>query len=235
MGRYNELTLLLRGSTEVPAVILYNILREMLENCEESNLSAMEQHAKDIKNIAASALEEAEKKGKKERNKNSEELIETASVFASSASNFTTRQICCHPLMATHINSSCLLPALRKLHSTHLLYLLKYFAVWLSNLGTFDVLHGGHVSKSGMEIVVPSYDTVIEWISLTIDAGSIRMSQSYQAEQILGRVMKEISERVSSIRQYSELKGAIQHITTGAPLSRKTDHQGQYSVECLTL
>ena len=253
-GQYADLFSLLRHAPDVSASELTATIKCLVSGTDKTaNEKAKAAFSKSVaahadstlSKLETSATKTTQAKAKKSASNasghasNVAASIPAACLAAAAINGFSPKQVACHPLLALHPDGGLLLSAAKRLHSQQLVFLLRYLLQWLSNVTEMDVVDGG--VPDGMDVVVPSLDTLLVWLSSVVDAGNMRLSSSDKGMSVLESLVEEVRLQVSCVKGLEHLSGLLEQLGRGArgPAVRKNSAAvvaaGGYTVECINL
>lgn len=233
--RYDVMDALLHGAVDIEAWELAALLRELLhangrvDRRRDGVESPKMRHAKSVRHKAVLVVEAAEKK---------KGNISLAACCAAAVDGFSDAQICLHPLLTMNYESSVLLDALKQLQSPVLATrLLRYLTIWLRNYRCIIGEHHALINDSPLPL--PGLKVVVEWLSLTIDVTLSSFMMRRESDAVLLSLKEEVASHVKVSKRFLMMKGPLDHLQRGAPLSftqRSAGVLGQrYAMEWLSL
>jgi hypothetical protein len=230
--RYDVMDALLRGAVDIEAWELAALLRELLHTSNRGNRrrdGVAVRYAKSVRQKAVLIVEAAEKK---------KGDVSLATCCAGAVDGFSAAQICLHPILTMNYESSVLLEALKQLQSPLLATrLLRYLTIWLRNYRCIIGEHHALINDSPLPL--PGLKVVVEWLSLTIDVTLSSFMLRRESDPVLLSLKEEVASHVKVSKRFLAMKGPLDHLQRGAPLSftqRSAGVLGQrYAMEWLSL
>ena len=181
-------------------------------------------------------------------------LVAVAKQVAAAVEGFTSRQVCCHALLASDLDAVELAAALKGLNPTQLSRLLMYLSRWVEKYTKGGLQHCGTARGAwGLppgvqatlgfnpptlpsELVTPSWVRVIEWCRVLIDAHLTRLVSLPGAEPVLQQMAQQVGSTAAATARLLPLKGVAEHLAAGAPLpTAAMAASSRYTVELLDL
>lgn len=243
--RYDVMDALLQGAVDIEAWELSALLRKLLQNSKKGRKNASRRgnaikspegkYAKRIREKAETMVEAAERKGASSID------VSVAACCAAAVDGFSAAQICLHPLLSMNYDSSVLFDALKQLQSPILATrLVRYLTIWLHNYRCIVGEHNTNVTSSTSPLTLPGLKVIVEWLSLTLDVTlSSFMLRRESNQAIIRSLHEEVSAHVKVSKRFVAMKGPLDHLQRGAPVSLTQRSGGvlgqRYAIEWLSL
>lgn len=238
-ARYIELFTLLRKTSDISYQELYSVIKSLISASGPEYEANSETLLSSLSANAEKQIEKAEKFKSTHGNiKVGSDLVTAARMSAAPISGFSRKQLACHPLLALRPNPILICTAMKRLHSQYLIYLIHYLHQWLKNLIEFNVILGGESATCDIALV-PSLNTVIQWLTAALDAGNLRLSKAGKSVDVLQKLMDDLEEHIKCFKSFEDLSGILEHLEKTRNQKnhhqKKHSQQGIYSAECFSL
>lgn len=232
-ARYSDLFALLSQASDIRSSELCSVVKSLIGGAGPLIEKSRESYMASLSSLAEEQLKALEKSSKKTPvdSLDNNKLIE-ASCCAAAVHGFSKRQISCHPILTLYPNPILISMALKRMHSEYLIFLIRYLMQWVSNIIDLDVSQGGVIPNLSP---VPSLETVLIWLSATMDAGNMRLTNSEKGLEVLQKLMEEVSSQVSCLRMFENLAGVLSHVQHASPSKQRQNNMPGYKIQCLSL